>query len=114
MHAPGLVLQLAMAEQNDVDLSQLLPTVTQDLFHPDSDRNLPDIDELFSQVQLPRDVDSYSPATKDAHAGVDELVSLPVPEVGQSAQELILMMQQLTTGNPCSKRLMLDLDSDSL
>jgi len=60
---------------DQADLSQLLSTATQDLFHPDSD--LPDIDELFSQVPLPGDLDNYSPATKDAHAGVDKRVNLP-------------------------------------
>jgi len=58
-----------MADQ--ADLSQLLSTATQDLFHPDSD--LPDIDELFSQVPLPGDLDDYSPATKGAHSLAEPL-----------------------------------------
>ena len=52
------------------------------MLNPDSDWNLPDINELLPQVPLPGDVDSYSSATNNLPAGVHELFSqvrLPVP-----------------------------------
>lgn len=67
-------------------LSQLLSTAMQDLFHPNSDWNVPNIDELLSHVPLPGDLDDHLPATKQVHTGGDELVCLPVSDVNQSAK----------------------------